>query len=311
MTQHGNKKVRLGYIRIVNCAAIFVAQDNGYFRDAGIDVELIPSIGGEKIMTALSAGEVEIGFSNVASTIFGFDDGAKFVSIVGGAAQDATCPVHGIFVRADSQIQTVADLENTKIAVNTNRAIDEIMVPPLVVKSGADPSGIQFVPIPFPEMFAALKRGDVDAVVQIEPFVTIGNADPDLRRISYNYVELQPVTEISSLVAMQPWVKQYPQTVAAFRQAIVTAAEFANTHPQATRNILGRYVSLERDILDTVVLPRFIAGSLNADLLNETIDRMRSAGWLKNPFTATDLLVTELSAVIYPPILSSVAELDV
>lgn len=284
-------KVRVGYIRIVNCAAIFVAQENGYFQAEGIDVELMPLIGGEKIMTALRVGEIDIGFSNVASTIFGFDDGAKFVSIVGGAAQDATCPVHGIFVRADSTIQTVADLANTKIAVNTNRAIDEVMVPPLVVKYGADPSGIQFVPIPFPDMFAALKDRDVDAVVQIEPFVTIGNADDRLRRISYNYIELQPVTEISSLVAMQAWIDLQPETVQAFRRAMVTAAAFANTHPQETRNILGHYVELAPNILDTVVLPRFIAGSLNAELLDETIDLMRQASWLKTKFVAKDLLI--------------------
>lgn len=283
-------KVRVGYIRIVNCSAIFIAHDNGYFRQEGLEVELIPLIGGEKIMTALKEGELEIGFSNVASTIFGFDDGAKFVSIVGGAAQDATCPVHGIFVKADGAIQTVADLANTTIAVNTNRAIDQVMVPPLVVKYGADPSGIRFVPIAFPEMFAALKRGDVDAVVQIEPFVTIGNNDRDLRRISYNYIELQPITEISSMVAMQPWIEQYPEAVRAFRQAIIKAAEFANTHPQETRSILGRYVSLEQNILDTVVLPRFITGSLNELLLDEMISRMRQAGWLKSQFSAVDLI---------------------
>jgi NitT/TauT family transport system substrate-binding protein len=284
------QKVRVGYIRIVNCSAIFIAHDRGYFREEGIEVELIPLIGGEKIMTALRKGDVEIGFSNVASTIFGFDDGAKFVSIVGGAAQDASCPVHGIFVRTNSAIQTVTDLANTKIAVNTNRAIDEVMVPPLVVKYGADPSGIRFVPIAFPEMFAALDRGDVDAVVQIEPFVTIGNADPDLRRISYNYIELQPVTEISSMVAMQPWVEQHPEAVKAFRQAIIKAAEFANAHDREVRNILGRYVSLEQKILDTVVLPRFIAGSLNKVLLDEMILRMRQADWLKSQFSAGNLI---------------------
>jgi NitT/TauT family transport system substrate-binding protein len=284
------QKVRVGYIRIVNCSAIFIAHDRGYFREEGIEVELIPLIGGEKIMTALRKGDVEIGFSNVASTIFGFDDGAKFVSIVGGAAQDASCPVHGIFVRTNSAIQTVTDLANTKIAVNTNRAIDEVMVPPLVVKYGADPSGIRFVPIAFPEMFAALDRGDVDAVVQIEPFVTIGNADPDLRRISYNYIELQPVTEISSMVAMQPWVEQHPEAVKAFRQAIIKAAEFANAHDREVRNILERYVSLEQKILDTVVLPRFIAGSLNEVLLDEMILRMRQADWLKSQFSAGNLI---------------------
>jgi NitT/TauT family transport system substrate-binding protein len=283
-------KVRVGYIPIVNCSAIFIAHDSGYFQDEGIDVELIPLIGGEKIMTALQKGEVDVGFSNVASTIFGFDDGAKFVSIVGGAAQDATCPVHGIFVRNDSPIQTVADLENTKIAVNTNRAIDEVMVPPLVTKYGADPSGIQFVPIPFPEMFAALKRDEVDAVVQIEPFVAIGNVDSDLRRISYNYIELQPVTEISSIVAMQPWIEEFPEQVHAFRRAMIRAAEFANTHPQETRNILRQYVPLEKNILDTLVLPRFIEGSLNEGLLDEMILRMRQAGWLKSSFSAGDLV---------------------
>lgn len=284
-------KVRVGYIPIVNCSAIFIAHENGYFRDAGIKVDLIPLIGGEKIMTALQKGEVEIGFSNVASTIFGFDDGAKFISIVGGAAQDATCPVHGIFVRADSHIQTVADLENTKIAVNTNRAIDEVMVPPLVVKYGRDPSGIQFVPIPFPAMFVALKRNEVDAVVQIEPFVTIGNVDPEVRRISYNYVELQPVTEISSMVAMQSWTEENPDQVQAFRQAIIKAANFANTHSQETRSILSHYVALEKNILETLVLPRFIEGSLNERLFDEMILRMRQAGWLKSDFSAADLIL--------------------
>lgn len=284
------EKIRIGYIRIVNCSSIFIAYDNQYFQSEGIDVELIPLIGGEKIMTALQKGEVDIGFSNVASMIFGFDDGAKFVSIVGGAAQDETCPVHGIFVRANSSLQTVADLENTKIAVNTNRAIDEVMVPPLVVKYGADPSRIQFVPIPFPEMFAALKRGDVDAVVQIEPFVTIGNADSAIRRISYNYVELQPVTEISSMVAMLPWAEEHPAIVRAFRQAIIKAAKFANTHSQETRNVLRQYVPLEKNILDTLVLPRFIEGSLTEGLLDEMILRMRQAGWLKSNFSASNLI---------------------
>jgi NitT/TauT family transport system substrate-binding protein len=283
-------RVKVGYIRIVNCSSIFIAHDNGYFQDEGIEVELIPLIGGEKIMTALQKGEVDIGFSNVASTIFGFDDGAKFVSIVGGAAQDATCPMHGIFVRANSVIQTAADLEKAKIAVNTNRAIDEVMVPPLVVKYGADPSSIQFVPIPFPEMFAALKQGEVDAVVQIEPFVTLGNADLELRRISYNYIELQPVTEISSMVAMQPWIEHHSEVVQAFRQAIIKAARFANTHSQETRTILSRYVSLERNILDKLVLPRFIEGSLNERLLDEIISRMRQASWLKSNFSAVDLI---------------------
>jgi hypothetical protein len=53
---------------------------------------------------------------------------------------------------------------------------------------------------------------------------------------------------------------------------------------------LGHYVSLEQKIIDTVVLPRFIAGSLNEMLLDETILRMRQAGLLKSQFSAGDLI---------------------
>jgi ABC-type nitrate/sulfonate/bicarbonate transport system substrate-binding protein len=102
--------------------------------------------------------------------------------------------------------------------------------------------------------------------------------------------QVSNATEISSLVAMQSWIDRNPETAIACRQAIVRAAEFANTHDRETRNILGRYVSLTQNILDVVVLPQFIAGSLNELLLDETILRMRQAGWLKSQFSAGDLI---------------------
>jgi len=283
-------RVKVGYIPIVNCSSIFIAQDKGYFQNNGLDIELVSSIGGQKIMNALAKGEVDIGFSNVASTIFGFDDGLEFISIVGGAMQDETCPVHAIFVRQDSSIQTVTDLVNTRIAVNTNRAIDEVMVPPLLVKYGVKPLGLQFIPIPFAEMITALKQGEVDAIVEIEPFVAIAKADSQLRLLSYNYIELQPVTEISSMVAMKPWLKENVQAALAFCQAIIRAAEFARKYPQETKEILVRYVPLSEEILDRVVLPGFIASSLNPVLLDETIEQMRKANWLKTQFDARDLI---------------------
>jgi NitT/TauT family transport system substrate-binding protein len=181
-------------------------------------------------------------------------------------------------------------LVNTKIAVNTNRAIDEVMVPPLLVKHGVQPVGLQFLPIPFAEMILALKRGEVDAIVEIEPFVALGKADSQLRLLSYNYIELQPVTEISSMVTIKPWLEENTEVVAAFRQTIIRAAKFAKQNPQETKEILVRYVPLSQEILDRVVLPGFIPGSLNPVLLDETIEQIRKANWLKTQFNAEDLI---------------------
>jgi ABC-type nitrate/sulfonate/bicarbonate transport system substrate-binding protein len=49
-------------------------------------------------------------------------------------------------------------------------------------------------------------------------------------------------------------MEKFPEQVHAFRRAMIRAAEFANTHPQETRNILRQYVPLEKNILDTLVL---------------------------------------------------------
>ena len=282
--------VKLGYIPIVNCSQIFVAVEKGYFRKHGLDVELVSLIGGEKIMTAVTKGEVEFGFSNVASTVFAVDDGHPLVSVVGGAMQDKTCPVHAIFVRADSDIKSVADLAGKSIAVNTNRAIDEVMVPPLVRKYKADPSGIRFVPIPFPKMHDALKAKEVDAVVAIEPYVTIGKRDEALRLLSYNYIELQPVTEISSMVTTRPWAEKHPDAVAGFRAAIIEASKFANANPDEVRKVLKQYVPLDDAVLKEVVLPKFIKGSLDRERLDGLIGRMREAKWLKREFGAADIV---------------------
>jgi ABC-type nitrate/sulfonate/bicarbonate transport system substrate-binding protein len=89
---------------------------------------------------------------------------------------------------------------------------------------------------------------------------------------------------------MRPWVDENIQAAQAFRRSIIKAAEFANTHPRETRSIIDHYVPLEPVILNTVVLPQFITGSLNEALLEEMIVRMRQADWLKSSFTSGDLL---------------------
>jgi len=84
---------------------------------------------------------------------------------------------------------------------------------------------------------------------RLEPFVAIGKIDEAPTYCLTTYIELQPVTEISSMVAMRHWFNQNPDATRAFQKAIVRAASFANNNLKGTKEILIRYVPLDEEIL--------------------------------------------------------------
>ena len=58
------------------------------------------------------------------------------------------------------------------MAVNTLNNIAEVVVKASLQKAGVDPASVKLAEVDFPEMGAALRKGDVDAAFVIEPFVT-------------------------------------------------------------------------------------------------------------------------------------------
>lgn len=60
-------------------APMYVAIEEGYFKDQGIDLELVTGYGADKTMTAVLSGEADIGFAGAESTIYTYQEGATDV----------------------------------------------------------------------------------------------------------------------------------------------------------------------------------------------------------------------------------------
>lgn len=282
------EKVRVGYIPIADCSQLFVAIENGYFRDEGLEVEPVSLPGGSKILEALGSNSLEIGFSNLASLVLAHDAGLPFVAFTGGPAEDAQHKEHAIMLKQGSGIKRVPDLAGKRIALNTRKNIDELMITLLLRKHGLGPDQVSFVEVPFPRMINVLQAGDVDAAAAIEPFVTFGSKQGNVV-LSYNYLEIQPMTDISSFVATTNWLERNPGVAVRFRRALQKATDFANSHESETKAILSKYTRLDHEQLKDVTLP-FFTNSVSEERLNELIARMHDLAWIKTTFKAKDLI---------------------
>lgn len=70
------RKVRLNEVaHSIFYAPLYVAMENGYFEEEGLDIELVTGFGADKTMTALLSGEADIGFMGPESTIYTYQQG--------------------------------------------------------------------------------------------------------------------------------------------------------------------------------------------------------------------------------------------
>ena len=75
-TASGLTKVRLQEVaHSIFYAPMYVSLEKGYFEEEGLDVELTNGNGADKVMTAMIAGEADIGFMGPESTIYTYNEG--------------------------------------------------------------------------------------------------------------------------------------------------------------------------------------------------------------------------------------------
>lgn len=283
--------VKVGYIPIGDCLQLYVAQDMGFFDDEGIKVEKMPMKGGAVIAPAVEAGEVNVGWSNAISIIIAHAKGFDFTFVTSGAISvEGTNRVHSLLVAADSPIKTVADLAGKKVAINTLGNINELSMHALAGRNGVDIKKIKLVEAPFPNMETALKNGAVDAILAVEPFVTLslshGTARMLVESVHKSYGEK---FMIGSWFAKKSWIEENPKTAAAFIRAVNRASDFIKDNPDKMPEILVNNTKLTSDLIAKIKMPAFSSEFDQADL-QQMIDLTAKYGFIGDGFPARAII---------------------
>lgn len=144
----------------------YVAQEQGYFADHGINVELLPYVGGHRCFNALIDGEADLATTSDSVIMFNSFGGTEFSILASFVESDNDIKI----VSAPGQhIQTASELRGKRIGIIHNSA-SEFFLHTLLLINGVPAESITLVPLRPDAMVTALDSGEIDAAAMWEPF---------------------------------------------------------------------------------------------------------------------------------------------
>jgi NitT/TauT family transport system substrate-binding protein len=162
-------KARLGVLRLSSSAPVFIAQDRGYFKDAGLDIELKFFDAAQPIAVAVTSGDIDFGVTAFTAGLYNLA-GKGTLKVIGGMSREkAGYPLIGYFASNNAYaagLRTPKDLAGKRIAVTQVGSSFHYSLGLLADKYGFKLSDIKVLPLQsLSNAAAALKGETVDAAL--------------------------------------------------------------------------------------------------------------------------------------------------
>ena len=275
--------IKLGLLPFSESLAAVIADKQGYFKDAGITVESAKFDSGAIAVPVLQSGRMDIVLSSTVSTFQAIEQGLDAVVLAPGAIVRTAPPdtTTAVLARKGS-IHSPKDLEGKRIAVNVINSTAWLHAVAWLEKHGVDRSKVRFTEVPFPQMNDPLLNGQLDAIVQVEPFRSALMASGNAEIVGWPYVETAPDTDITQYIALTSWAQKNHALAAKFVAAVTKGAQFAAANEAATRDINVQFTNLNPALKDKVLLPR-LGTAINLKQMSHTTELMQKYGLLKTP----------------------------
>ena len=162
-------KARIGVLRLSSSAPVFIAHDKGYFRDAGLDIELKFFDAAQPIAVATTSGDVDFGITAFTAGLYNLASKGTLKVIGGMSREKAGYPLIGYFASNkawDAGLKTPKDLAGKRIAVTQVGSSFHYSLGLLAEKYEFKLSDVKVLPLQsLSNVAAALKGETVDAAL--------------------------------------------------------------------------------------------------------------------------------------------------
>lgn len=191
----------MGVLPIFISAPMFIAQDKGYFTQAGVEVEMATLWVASELIAAMAAGELDGSAGGFGpAQMNAVNQGILDVRLIAPLHSEKPPVATPLVVRKvlwdDGSVRSVADLKGRKVAINSKGSAVEYWFYAALATGGLTPDDVDMVVLPFADAIIAMENGAIDGALIGEPDVTRAELDGTIVRLAEDFVDDIQVTAV-------------------------------------------------------------------------------------------------------------------
>lgn len=282
--------INVGVLPIADVAPLYLGIKEGFFAKQKLTVVPHALQGGAAVASAVVGGSLQFGFGATANLILAVAQKLplQFVASGDSAAATASAAWSAIQVSANSGITTIADLAGKTIAANATQGENELALDSILLKNGVNPKSVHVIAMPFPNMPSALSAGQVQAVTEVEPFVSSIDAHGG-KTLSPLFEGMQPSLLVAGYFATTAEISSNPGIVKRFVTAMNESLDYASQNPDAVRQIIPTYTTIPAAVASNLKLPVWNS-TLNTSGIQGQETLMKQLGWMTSDIPVSQLV---------------------
>lgn len=256
-------------------SGLYIAQDDGLFRAAGLRVVIESSASAADAVPDLIGGSVDVALGQWTSALAAGQAGVDLEAVAPG--NSAAPGLEELVAGAHSRITSLRQLTGQTVAVNALSGLSQALAENALAAAGVRPGAVRFTVVPFPDMAAALAARRVDAAFMIQPYLAADGAKlQELTDIDAGTTRGLPLTGYFSA---RSWARGHAGTLAAFTKALARGQRIAATSRIAVEAVMVRYTGVSAATASAMALGTF-PSSVSAAQLERVADLMKRYGLL-------------------------------
>ena len=219
-----------------NHTGIYVALANGYFKEAGLDVQVVqPPEDGAVTLVASGKAQFGVSFQDSLAPAFAGDSPMP-VTAVAAIIQHNTS---GIVSRAGEGMDTPRGLEGRKYAT-WDLDVEKATIRDVMAADGGNFDLVELIPSTVTDEVSALQSGSVDAIWIFYGWAGVACEVADLDIDYFEFADIDPVFDYYTpvLIGSNAWLEENPDAARAFLAALSKGYTYAAEHPAEAADIL-------------------------------------------------------------------------